>query len=394
MSNICMKRLLFTRRNDSVNLIYQLSRQRMSSASSASSSSSSDDDVILNREDNKGIIICNRPNQLNALNLSMVRKIYPQLRKWEMDNSMKMVIIKGTGDKAFCAGGDIKVVAQSGNGSPLGLEFFREEYRLNNQIGSMAIPYVALLNGIVMGGGVGLSVHGAYRVATEKAVFAMPETAIGFFPDVGGSHFLPRLPGKLGIYLALTGARLHGRDLFKAGIATHFVCSDRLEELESDLLRMKVPDLKGIDSLLTRYQEQWEADYKKEFSLKQYKGRINSAFGAESVEQIMENLSKDSSDWSKQQLEILNSVSPTSLKVTFKALQQGAMMSLPDCLKMEYRIAHKMMHESDFFEGVRAALIDKDKSPKWKPSKLEDVTEDQVNAYFNPSDPQFKELQL
>lgn len=142
------------------------------------------------------------------------------------------------------------MVAQSGNGSPLGLEFFREEYRLNNQIGSMAIPYVALLNGIVMGGGVGLSVHGAYRVATEKAVFAMPETAIGFFPDVGGSHFLPRLPGKLGIYLALTGARLHGRDLFKAGIATHFVCSDRLEELESDLLRMKVPGKNCLHFLL------------------------------------------------------------------------------------------------------------------------------------------------
>ncbi|XP_015792867.1 3-hydroxyisobutyryl-CoA hydrolase, mitochondrial [Tetranychus urticae] len=393
MSNICMKRLLFTGRHDSVNLIYQLSGRRMSSSSSAASSS--DDEVILNREGNKGIIILNRPKKLNALNISMVRKIYPQLRKWEMDNSMKMVIIKGTGEKAFCAGGDIKEIAQAGHGSPLGLEFFREEYRLNNQIGSMAIPYVALLNGIVMGGGVGLSVHGAYRVATEKAVFAMPETAIGFFPDVGGSHFLPRLPGKLGLFLALTGGRLHGRDLFKAGIATHFVCSDRLEELESDLLRMKDPDLKGIDSLLTRYQEQWEADYKKEFSLKQYIGRINSAFGAaESVEQIMENLSKDSSDWSKQQLEILKSASPTSLKVTFKALQQGSMMSLPDCLKMEYRIAHQMMHIPDFFEGVRAALIDKDKNPKWKPDRLEDVTEEQVNAYFSPSDPQFKELQL
>ncbi|XP_074599436.1 3-hydroxyisobutyryl-CoA hydrolase, mitochondrial-like isoform X2 [Brevipalpus obovatus] len=384
MANICIRRLLPCNKHTSWNTLYPIGKRMMSSE---------EEEVILTKDGNKGVIVLNRPKQLNALNLTMTRKLYPQLRKWDMDSEMKMVIIKGTGDKAFCAGGDIKGY---GVGSPAGLDFFREEYRLNNQIGSMAIPYVALINGIVMGGGVGLSIHGAYRVVTEKAVFAMPETAIGFFPDVGGSHFLPRLPGKLGLFLALTGNRLQGRDLFKAGIATHFVCSERLDELEKDLLRMQKPDLKGIDALLTRYQEQWEADFKKEFSLKQYIGRINAAFGAaESVEQIFENLKKDQSDWAKQQLEVLSKMSPTSLKVTFKAFHDGAKMSLPECLKMEYRIASQMMYQHDFFEGVRAQLIDKDRNPKWKPDRLEEVTEDHVNLYFSSAPPpNFKELQL
>jgi len=195
----------------------------------------------------------------------MVRKIYPKLKEWDNNDDMKMVIIKSSSRKAFCAGGDIKgdcylflievlfiiffffsvssEVVQTGKAeSPMkASQFFREEYCLNHKIGSMTIPYVALLDGIVMGGGVGLSIHGAYRVATEKAIFAMPETAIGFFPDVGGSHFLSRLRGKLGLYLALTGHRLEGRDLFKAGIATHFICSERIEELEQDLLRLENP---------------------------------------------------------------------------------------------------------------------------------------------------------
>jgi len=316
--------------------------------------SSESQDVLLDKIGNKGIITLNRPKNLNALNLSMIQQIYPQLRKWEMDNTMRLVIIKGTGDKAFCAGGDVKAIAEQGHGSTLGPEFFRSEYRLNNAIGSLSVPYIALLNGITMGGGVGLSVHGAFRVATEKAVFAMPETAIGFFPDVGGSHFLPRLPGKLGLFLALTGHRLEGRDLFKAGVATHFIASERLEALENDLMRMENPELPIIHRLLSKYQEQWEADHYKEFSLKPFIGRINSIFGGNSVEEIMSNLKKDNSDWSKQQLTKLTSFSPTSLKVTFKQMKEGAQLSLADCLRMEYRMSMHFLENKDFFEGVRA----------------------------------------
>lgn len=314
----------------------------------------SDSEVVLERIGNKGIITLNRPSALNALNLSMVNVIYPQLRKWEMDDTMKMVLIKGSGDRAFCSGGDVKTIALKGRDDPYGVDFFRNEYRLNNQIGSLSIPYVALLNGITMGGGVGLSVHGAFRVATEKAVFAMPETAIGFFPDVGGSHFLPRLPGKLGLFLALTGHRLEGRDLYKAGVATHFISSARLPDLEKDLLRLENPNLQSIHQMLSKYQEQWEAEHYKEFSLKPYIGRINSAFGASSVEGIVENLQKDASEWSKQQLERLQSYSPTSLKVTFEQMKLGSQLSLADCLRMEYRMALNFLRNNDFFEGVRA----------------------------------------
>jgi 3-hydroxyisobutyryl-CoA hydrolase len=191
---------------------------------------------------------------------------------------------------------------------------------------------------------------------TEKAVFAMPETAIGFFPDVGGSHFLPRLPGKLGLFLALTGHRLSSRDIFKAGVATHFVPSAQLINLEQELIRLEAPDIVSIDKILTKYQEQWEEDYKKEFVLKQFIGRMNSAFGeAHSVEQIIDNLNKDNSDWAKKQIEILRKMSPTSLKVTFELLKRGHSSTLPECLKMEFRISQHFMEKDDFYSGVKAS---------------------------------------
>ena len=233
---------------------------------------------------NKGIITLNRPKALNALNLDMVRLIYPQLKKWESDSKMKMVILKGAGEKAFCAGGDVRgeyfspliliiiinnkmheinqhcvpisfiAIAESGRGSPISQDFFREEYRLNGKIGTLGIPFVSLIHGICMGGGVGLSVHGTFRVVTENAIFAMPETQIGFFSDVGGSYFLPRLPGKLGTYLALTGRRLKGLDIVKAGIATHFVSSSHLNYLEDELLRIEEPNANRISHILAKHQ--------------------------------------------------------------------------------------------------------------------------------------------
>lgn len=279
-------------------------------------------------------------------------------------------------------------------GNPsLAEDFFREEYALNNLIGTLQIPYVALIDGITMGGGIGISVHGAFRVCTERTVCAMPEAAIGFFPDVGGSYFLPRLPGKMGMFLALTGFRLQGRDVFKAGIATHFVDTTSLKDLEGDLMRLENPALADVDRILLKFQQQCETDYKKEFVLKSVMGKMNTVFDADSIEGIMDSLEKEGSDWSKKQYDTLSKLSPTSLKVAFQQLKRGANLTLQDCLKMEYRLSQRFLKENDFHEGVRAVLIDKDNKPTWKPRTVKAVYEDLVNSYFDslPSD---KELQL
>lgn len=346
---------------------------------------SSETDVLLQKVGNKGVITLNRPEALNSLNVSMIRKIYPQLKEWDSDPSVKMIIVKGSGEKAFCAGGDVRALVEARKtGDSLTADFFREEYQLNNLIGTLQIPYVALIHGITMGGGIGISVHGAYRVCTEKTVCAMPEAAIGFFPDVGGSYFLPRMAGKLGLFLALTGCRLQGRDVFKAGIATHFVSTDSLKDLERDLMRLENPVLHDIDRILQRFQEQCEVDYKKEFALKPVMGKMNTAFEADSVEKIMENLQKEGSDWSRKQLETMQKMSPISLKIAFQQLKRGSKLTLQEALTMEYRLSQRFMADNDFFEGVRSVLIDKDNNPKWNPSTLEDVTEEKVNSYFEP----------
>uniref|UniRef100_A0A8D3BPU6 3-hydroxyisobutyryl-CoA hydrolase n=1 Tax=Scophthalmus maximus TaxID=52904 RepID=A0A8D3BPU6_SCOMX len=295
-------------------------------------------EVLLEKVGRAGVITLNRPKVLNALNLTMIRQIYPQLRKWENDNDTDIVIIKGDGGKAFCAGGDIRAVTEAGKvGDSLAQDFFREEYILNDAIGSCRKPYIALIDGITMGGGVGLSVHGRFRVATEKTLFAMPETAIGLFPDVGGGYFLPRLRGRLGLFLALTGFRLKGRDVHRAGVATHFVESKKVQKL----------------------------------------------FSSGSVEGIMQNLKADDSEFAKKQSETLSKMSPTSLKITYKQLQAGASLSLRDVLVMEYRLCQACMRGCDFYEGVRAVLVDRDQNPRWSPSTLEEVSEQRVQQCFS-----------
>ncbi|KAM7314303.1 3-hydroxyisobutyryl-CoA hydrolase, mitochondrial [Ixodes scapularis] len=357
--------------------------------------SSETGDVIVEKVGNKGVIILDRPKALNALSLDMIRQIYPTLKKWDTDPDMKMVIIKAKKDsKAFCSGGDVKAIAETkGQDTNLRDAFFREEYRLNNLIASLTIPYVALLDGVTMGGGVGLSVHGTFRVATERTVFAMPETAIGFFPDVGGSYVLPRLPGKLGLFLGLTGYRLVGWDVLKGRIATHFSSSQRLENLEGDLMRLASPNISDIDKILLKHQDQCEADFRKEFGLKKFMGRINSAFNAPSVEAIIENLSKDTSEWGQEQAKVLQKMSPLSMKVTFRELQEGSTLTLQDALKMEFRLSQRFMQDSDFFEGVGAVLIERSGEPKWNPATLAEVTEEKVDSYFEPL-PADKELRL
>lgn len=351
----------------------------------ANSTRLSSSSVLATESSNKGMIIINRPKALNAINLEMVRKIYKHLKKCEKSKSL--MIIKGTGEKAFCAGGDVRALVDAGP-TEESKSFFREEYTTNALIGNYKIPYIAIIDGITMGGGVGLSVHGKYRVATDRTLFAMPETAIGLFPDVGGSYFLPRLQGKLGLYLGLTGYRLRGADVFHAGIATHFCESSKIPDLEAALLNC--PDADDVPDLLQSFHSKPE----KPFSLQPVLEQINKNFAASSVEGILESLQNDDSDWAKKTLEVLCKVSPTSLKITYRQLELGSQLSLAQCLIMEYRLAVRHLEpKADFKEGVRALLIDKDQSPKWKPATLAEVTEEHLQWFFSKL-PETEELKL
>ncbi|XP_047629023.1 3-hydroxyisobutyryl-CoA hydrolase, mitochondrial isoform X2 [Phacochoerus africanus] len=363
--------------NQEMGLHQTLNLQTMSKHTDAAA------EVLLERKGCAGVITLNRPKFLNALNLSMIRQIYPQLKKWEQDPETFLIIMKGAGEKAFCAGGDIRVISENTKTNPkMVQDFFREEYMLNNAIDSCRKPYIALIHGITMGGGVGLSVHGQFRVATEKSLFAMPETAIGLFPDVGGGYFLPRLQGKLGYFLALTGFRLKGRDVYTAGIATHFVDSEKLGMLEDDLLALNSPSKENIADVLETYHTKSKIDQDKSFVLEEHMDKINSWFSANTVEEIIENLQQDGSSFALEQLKVINKMSPTSLKITLRQLMEGSSKTLPEVLTMEYRLSQACIGGHDFHEGVRAVLIDKDQNPKWKPANLKEVTDEDLNNHF------------
>ncbi|ETN78364.1 enoyl-CoA hydratase/isomerase family protein [Necator americanus] len=333
--------------------------------------SSSASEVLIENHGSKRVLTLNRPKALNALNIPMIREMYPRMREWEDTKDVNMIILKGSGEKAFCAGGDV-----------LEALLFREEYHLNHLIGSLSKPFVAFIDGIVMGGGCGLSVNGKFRVGTERTMLAMPETALGLFPDVGGSYFLSRLKNNLGLYLALTGYRLQGADAFHAGLATHFVPSSKLGDLQKKLLSLDAVTDKTVDTAIREFQP----SNIPHFSLEQHIPVINRTFHAKSVEEVLENLRKENSEWSKKQLETLAKMSPTSLKVTFKQLENGAKMSFDEVFTMEYRLTQRCLEDHDFYEGCRAILIDKDRNPKWKPTTLKEVTDEKVAWYFAPLD--------
>lgn len=345
--------------------------------------------VLLGSADKARRITLNRTKVLNSLDVAMVRAITPAYREWNQDPRVAVVLIKGAGPKAFCAGGDIVAVREAGLRGESVVEvvqFFKEEYILNHLIATAPKPQVALLNGITMGGGVGLSVPGRFRVATDHTLFAMPETGIGFFPDVGGSWFLPRLPGHLGMFLALTGARLKGKDVFEAGIATHFVPAARMEELEVALCA--VTESKAVEGILDSFSEQREG----KTSYAPHLDRINSIFALGSVQSMveaLEALAGDGSDWATGVLKTLHRASPFSLMVTFDQMQRGrACASIAECLQMEYRMTVRFMKDGEFYEGVRNLLVDKEKTrAHWKHSTLAEVPASRVAAVFAPLDP-------
>lgn len=366
-------------------ILTQLARYKSAKGRNmATTSSLCNSDVILNVQNNKGVITLNRPKSLNALNLPMINEIYPVLKQWNEEN-LDMIIIEGTGSKAFCSGGDVVAVTTAPaniKGTEKQTEFFKKEYQLNHLIGTLNIPYIALIDGITMGGGVGLSVHGKYRIATEKTLFAMPETGIGLFPDVGGSCFMPKLKGGIGMYLALTGYRLKGVDCLHAGIATHICKQDELPNLREELLNLSDGKDSEIVALLNLYDSRFP---KEKFTLQEVIPHIDQCFTMNSVEDILKCLDTVNSPWSKETKEKFKSFSPTSVKITFEQMVRGKKLSsLKDCLQMEYRLACRCCEDNDFYEGIRALLIDKDKSPKWQPDSIEKVTQDTINRYFLP----------
>lgn len=309
-------------------------------------SSSAEPEVLFETKNNRGIITLNKPKALNSINHSMVVSIINKLQDWE--DCMDLVIMKGAGGKAFCAGGDVVEIAKLGPScSAQGKKFFRTEYAMDNLIGTYKKPYVALIDGITMGGGVGMSVHGKYRVASEKTLFAMPETAIGLIPDVGGGYFLPRLKGQLGQFLALTGYRLKGTDVVRAGIATHFCDSEHIPELLNALVTSNAP-LEDVFSKFTRDVSSIP------FSLDSKMDEIDRIFSKPTVEEIFEELEKSGSPWALETLATLKRMSPFSLKLSKRQLEKGKLMSLQEVLQMENRIAGACLEgrvSLDFFEG-------------------------------------------
>ena len=334
------------------------------------------DEVLFETRGSLGLITLNRPQALNALNRPMCLAIHAQLDAWRDDAAVKAVVIQGAGERAFCAGGDVVTVYHAGkNGSPDWEGFFHDEYRMNHAIATFPKPYVALIDGITMGGGVGLSIHAPYRVATERTLFAMPETGIGLIPDVGGTHALPRLPGALGTYLGLTGARLKAADCVYAGIATHHVPSDRLDAL--------VEALAGGGEVATLLGD-FDCDTE-EAPLEGVRAAIDRHFAHDKVEAIVASLAKGD-DWAQAQAATLAKMSPTSCKLTLRALREGAGLDIAGALRNEYRVVCAIKAEHDFYEGIRAQLIDKDRNPKWQPATLAEVSEAEVDRYFRAPD--------
>lgn len=346
-----------------------------------------DQEIILSVADGVGRILLNRPKALNALTLDKIREMDSALRAWATDDAVHCVIIEGAGDKAFCAGGDIRKLYEAGKTGDTAFlaSFFGEEYRLNRLIKTYPKPFVALMDGITMGGGVGVSVHGSHRVCSERTVFAMPETGIGLLPDVGGTYFLPRLPGAIGMYLALTGARMKAADCLYTGVATHFVPHERHKELiaalcEAERTATTPEDMQtAVTCVLDMFYEEPGAA-----GLATHRETIDRCFSAASVEEIFANLQADGGEWAEKTLEILRSKSPTALRVAFRQMQVGAQLDFDRCMQTEFRLSQRLATTHDFMEGVRAVIIDKDNAPRWNPSRLEDVEQSAVDALFAP----------
>ncbi|KAH7318472.1 ClpP/crotonase-like domain-containing protein [Stachybotrys elegans] len=342
-------------------------------------------DVVFQSQYGVRSIILNRPKKLNSLNGSMIRKIVPRLVEWEKSSLANVILLKGAGDKALCAGGDVVALAEQNLEDPEGwkksADYFALEYKLDHYIATYQKPYIALMDGITMGGGVGLSVHAPFRIATEKTVFAMPETTIGFFPDVGASFFLPRMNGSVGTYLALTSERLTGANVYYSGIATHYLHSTSLPDLEARLAELRFRDndtlsqrLTFINDTIEEYSTGMPYDQPMQIS-GDVRRAIDRCFNKQNVPDIIEALQQErgeTEEWAQRQLETLKKRSPTAVHVALRQMRQGQKWDIAEAFGKEHEIATKFMQHHDFNEGVMSLLRHK-KKPEWKPESLEAI---------------------
>jgi enoyl-CoA hydratase len=339
-------------------------------------------DLIVRREGAAGVLRLNRPKALNALTLDMTRDIARALDEFEADPAIGLVLIEGAGERGLCAGGDIRGLYESARvRGDLGKIFWREEYILNARIATYPKPYVAYMDGFVMGGGVGLAAHASHRIVTEKTRMAMPEVGLGFFPDVGGTWLLSRAPGEIGTYLGLTGLPANGADAVYAGLADVLIESRNWPALREALIGL--PSVVTSDVVMAAIKHFQASD--EEGALASRRPAIDQAFGKGSVEDIVAALERDGSEFARTTLAALRDKSPRGLKVTLKLLRLArAATSLEECLVREYRAALEVFASNDFVEGVRAAIIDKDRQPKWQPPRIEDVSPEMIARYLAP----------
>ena len=334
------------------------------------------DDVLFRTSGRAAHIALNRPGALNSLTHDMVLRIDAKLTEWEHDPAVGTVVITGEGERGLCAGGDIRAIhddARDGDGSAAAA-FWRDEYRLNARIAHYPKPYVALMDGIVMGGGVGVSAHGSVRIVTERSRIAMPETGIGFVPDVGGTHLLALAPGELGTYLALTGAQIQAADALLCGLADQYMPSASLRSFVDDLAVLPVRE-----ALARHVQAPPPGE------LAGHRGWIDSCFSAGTAEEIVQRLLAQGGPAAKETAETLLRKSPTALKVTLAAVRRARRLGpLERVLDQEYRVSLACLHAPDLVEGVRAQVIDKDRNPKWSPAALAEVTDADVERFFTP----------
>jgi enoyl-CoA hydratase len=339
-------------------------------------------DVQSGVDGNVGVITLNRSKALNALTLSMFEQLSEKMIAWESDASIKAVIIKSSSTRAFCAGGDIRYIYQervdlSAQPHP----FFQIEYQFNQFLHHFKKPYIALCDGITMGGGVGVSIHGSHRVATPNMIWSMPETKIGFFPDVGVSYYLAKCSDYVGYYLALSGRSINAYTAKELGLVDVVVASECLESLESDLVNMEWSDdfLNRVSNLVESYEDANEGD----IELQEYFPVIRRCFSQDSVSSIFDALEFEGSDWAISLLEELKQRSPTSLNIAYHQLNRVVGMTLDDVMQQDAVLANHFLQGHDFFEGARALIVEKDNTPAWRPDSIGDVTERMVQAYFS-----------
>ena len=335
------------------------------------------DDVLIQVDGNVARIRLNRPKAIHALNTVMCATMIEALDDWHDRAEIEAVILDHADGRGFCAGGDIRMIAQSGARDGADARaFFRTEYRMNNQLFTYVKPIVAFMDGVTMGGGVGISLPARYRVATENTRFAMPETGIGLFPDVGGGWYLSRLPGRVGQYLALTGRRLDGAECLSLGLATHYLPSESVEQAKQAI----IADPRAIDAILDRLSV-----VPPEASIDRERDAIDRLFAADRLEPILAALAQDGGDWASGALKTLSTKSPQAMKVSLKLLLDGrAMPTFEDEMRQEYAVATHIVQRHDLIEGVRALIVDKDNAPRWNPDSAEGVSGHLIDQIFAP----------